>query len=160
MEKSTGAQRMKKKKKREENKSHSYIKTFSWHVSASTVMKSKVIWNACCLLSCSSLTTEGLCLGGSPQRGDFLYWDYLTWVGGGGGVWVGEAGTGRCRVQVTAWKLRLVPPTPRSTPRQSILWGRGLRSCEGGREGGEGRERDRRGGEKGGGGVAADPWRG
>lgn len=95
VEKSTGAQRM-KKNKREENKSHSYIKTFSWHVSASTVMKSKVIWNACCLLSCSSLTTEGLCLGGSPQRGDFLYWDYLTWVGG-------EAGSGWGRqVQVGA----------------------------------------------------------
>lgn len=129
VEKSTGAQRM---KKREENKSHSYIKTFSWHVSASTVMKSKVIWNACCLLSCSSLTTEGLCLGGVTPTRWLLILGLFNLGRGGGGVWVGEAGTGRCRVQVTAWKLRLVPPTPRSTPRQSILWGRGLRSCEGG----------------------------
>lgn len=152
--------------KYEENKSHSYIKTFLWHVSASTVMKSKVIWNACCLLSCSSLTTEGLCLGGHPTRWLLILgYIYLGQGGGGGLGGVEGAGTDRCRVQVTAWELRLVPLAPHSTLRQSIFWGRVWRSCEleqlgagggGGGKGGLWRER----GEKGEEGVAADPRRG
>lgn len=70
--------------KKQENKSHSYIKTFLWHVSASTGMNSKVIRNACCLPPRSGLKRErgAQCRDrpgwGCPRLG------YLTW----GGDWV------------------------------------------------------------------------
>lgn len=63
---------------------------------------------------------RGALLGGPPHAVTSYTGIYLPGAGGGGAR-VGEAGTDRCRVRVTALKLWLVPPTPHSTLRQSIF---------------------------------------